>query len=39
MDSDGALRVTGAFTLPLTSMAACPHDGYRITTVVTTSPG
>ena len=33
MDSDGALRVTGAFTLPLTSMAACPHDGYRITTV------
>ena len=33
MDSNGTLRVTGSFTLPLSPMATCPHDGYRLTTV------
>ncbi|MAH41118.1 MAG: hypothetical protein CMO41_02585 [Verrucomicrobiales bacterium] len=33
VDSNGTLRVTGSFTLPLSSMATCPHDGYRLTTV------
>ncbi|MFZ8906778.1 MAG: hypothetical protein ACO2Y2_05420 [Poseidonia sp.] len=33
MDANGTLRVTGSFSLPLSSMATCPHDGYRLTTV------
>ena len=33
MDANGRLIVSGAFSTPLPSIAACPHDGYRLTTV------
>ena len=33
LDSNGTLIVSDPFSIPLPSAVACPHDGYRLTTV------
>ena len=33
VDANGRLVVAGVFSIPLPSAPACPHDGYRLTTV------
>ena len=33
VDANGRLVVSGPFSIPLLSAPACPHDGYRLTTV------
>ena len=33
MDENGTLQVAAPFSLPLPRFVACPHDGYRLTTV------
>ncbi len=32
-DANGTLQIAGPFSIPLPSFEACPHDGYRLTTV------
>ena len=33
VDSNGTLQVTAPFSIDLPASVACPHDGYRLTTV------
>ena len=33
MDANGTLRVDSPFSISLPTFVACPHDGYRLTTV------
>ena len=33
MDTNGTLHVAAPFSMPLPGFVACPHDGYRLTTV------